>query len=84
MKEYLLVFIFQLVYIMIKFVNIRLVVSGSLNSRLAVTSLSSIVWMLTTSLGVKEMIAGNYLILVPYVLGAIIGVLLEHFVRRKI
>ena len=84
MNEYFLVFIFQLTYIIVKFMGIRFVVGDNLPHRLVMTSLASTIWLVTTSLGVKEMIDGNYLIIVPYILGSITGVVLEHYIRRKI
>lgn len=84
MNEFILVFIFQVSYIVIKFMGIRHIVGDNLISRLCVTSVASVVWLITTSLGVREMIEGNYLIVLPYVLGSIVGVVLEHYVRRKI
>lgn len=82
--EFVLVFIFQLVYIIIKFINIRHVVGDNLKSRVIITTFSSTIWLLTTSLGVSEMINGNYYIILPYLAASIIGVLLEDKIRIKI
>ena len=78
------VFISQVVYIVIKYMGIRHIVGDNLKSRLILTALSSTVWLITTSLGVSQMIKGNYWILVPYVIASLIGVILEDKIRRKI
>lgn len=84
MEAFIYVFVFQIIYITIKFINIRHVVQDNVYSRIVITSLAATIWLLTTSLGVSEMINGNYLIIIPYVLATIIGVILENLIRKKI
>lgn len=74
----------QIAYIIIKFMGIRHIVGDNLYSRLVVTSIASVVWLATTSLGVSQIIKEDYWIFLPYVLASLIGTIIENKIRRKI
>ena len=74
-------FMLQVSYIIIKYVNIRMVVDGSLTKRLVISSIANVVWLASTSFGVNEVIEGNYLVFLVYVCANICGTLLEHKIR---
>jgi len=84
MIDYFLVFIFQMSYIIVKFIGIRHIVGNVLISRLLITSPSGLLWLIATSLSVAQMMADNYYVAIPYILGNALGVLLENKIRNKI
>lgn len=83
MSIFIIVFISQICYMFIKVVGVRAMVSDDLFNRIKVTTIANMVWLITTSLGVSQMIGGNYLILVPYLLGSSVGVIIEHKFRYR-
>ena len=80
---YFIVFCSQVAYMFIKILGVRYMVKNNLPRRLLITSIANIVWLITTSIGVNQMIQGNYLIIVPYVIGSLLGVILEDKIRHK-
>lgn len=81
MKIFILIFIAQISYMFIKVLGVRYMVKDSLSKRLVITSIANFVWLVTTSIGVNQMILGNYLIIIPYILGSLVGVILENKIR---
>lgn len=80
----LVIFTLQFSYIIVKFIGVRAIVGDSLTKRLFITTIASSLWLLATSLGVKEMIMGNYGIALYYTAGNLAGVYVENLLRRFI
>lgn len=82
MFEYMSVMFLQMMFVLIRFVNVRHIMGESLRSRLIITLVANLVWILTLSVGVKSMIEGDYIIIVFFLLGSTFGVLIEDKLRK--
>lgn len=82
--EYLLVTVMQTLFILVKFLNIRHVMGQSLSSRMIVSMVANLVWLLAIGIGVKLLIQEDYYVVFYYMLGTAIGVFLEDKLRTYI
>jgi hypothetical protein len=64
--------------------GIRHIIGDNLVSRVCITSIASVVWLASTSIGVNQCIKEDYLVFIPYVIATIVGTLIEHRIRRRI
>ena len=83
-KEYLIVMVLQVLFILIRFMNVRHIMGNSLKVRLFITLSANVVWLVTLSLGVKIMNNGEYIIIIYFMIGTVIGVLIEDKLRTYI
>ena len=82
MNTYILVFICQILFIVVKFMGTRHTINGTIYSRLIVSNFGSLIWLVTTYLGVSSLLSNDWYVLIPYLLGTSIGILLEDKIRR--
>ena len=80
---YFIVFILQILFTVIRHMSIRYVVDGSILKRLVITAAANLIWLLTAAIGVGSLISGDYLVILPYILGSLVGVLLEDKMRGR-
>jgi len=82
MIEYCLIIIMQILYIIAKFVGTRNVFQTSLKRRIVVANLANFIWLISTTLGVGIMLKGDYLVVIPYLVGVTLGVIVEDKLRK--
>jgi len=85
--EFLLVTVFELVYMALKTINITKIVENKAGEAAMLGGFMTILWLASTAIGISSILDGEFLIAVGYVIGSMagcyIGVKFKTYGKRK-
>ena len=80
---YTITFMVQIAYWAIKINNIKAMHSSNVSIKALSVVASNIVWLTSITIGVSGLLREDYWILVPFTLGSLVGMLLEHYTQKE-
>jgi uncharacterized protein YebE (UPF0316 family) len=70
---FLLVTLFELIYMSLKTININRIVQNKALEAALISGFMTILWLISTTIGIFSILEGNLIIAVGYVIGSTIG-----------
>jgi len=81
MMEVLIVFVSQLAMIFFRMINVRTVASHKVAKSVLLTGAIQIAWLISSALGIKGFLDGNYPVIAAYIAGGMIGTYLSFSIK---
>lgn len=81
MSESIIVFASQLLLVFLKHLNVRMNASHKVWLAVLVTGAIQVAWLVSSALGIKGFLSGDYLLVVIYVIGGMIGSFLNFKIK---
>lgn len=84
---FLLITLFELIYMILKTININRIVQNKALEAALISGFMTILWLISTTIGIFSILEGNLIIAVGYVIGSTvgcyIGIKYENYEKEK-
>lgn len=71
--NFFLVAIFEMIYMALKTMNITKIVEGKAVDAALLGGFMTVIWLISTTIGIASILEGEFLIAVGYVIGSMVG-----------